>query len=112
MARVTHIDSGVYYNLDCGHVLTDFDVEWVLKKGAKVDCQVCTDTEKRVKAARVEVLELVKLTVNAIIKHHHDNPLSFNKTANKEREAIFTLEQICNNYQLKFGSRIIELEAE
>ena len=64
MARVTHIDSGVYYNLDCGHVLTDFDVEWVLKKGAKVDCQVCTDTEKRVKAARVEALEGAQHAIN------------------------------------------------
>ena len=65
MAKVTNIGSGYYYDLDCGHVLNDFDVEWAPKKGFEVDCPVCADNEKRVKAARVEVLEIISVSLNA-----------------------------------------------
>ena len=60
MSKVTHINSGDYYALDCGHVLNDFDVEGALKKDAEVDCPMCADNEERVKAARMAGMKAAK----------------------------------------------------
>ena len=57
MSKATCIDSGDLYNLTCGHIISDFDVDGPPTLGDEVACPICAETEKRVKAARVEVLE-------------------------------------------------------
>ena len=65
MAKVTdkHDSWAMGKRLDCGHVFFDFDTEEdtfsdvhsdPFQMGDEVDCLVCADNEKRVKAARVE----------------------------------------------------------
>ncbi len=73
MSKVTCIDSGDLYNLSCGHIISDFDVEGPPTLGDEVACPICADTEKRVKAARVEALEKVKNKVYVAFCANSDN---------------------------------------
>ena len=76
MAKVTdkHDSWAMGKRLDCGHVFFDFDTEEdtfsdlhsdPFQIGDEVDCPVCADNEKQVKAARVEVLKEVIIKYDA-----------------------------------------------
>ena len=60
MSKVTCIDSGDLYNLSCGHIISAFDVEGPPTLGDEVACPICAEMEKKVKAARVEMLDYIE----------------------------------------------------
>ena len=97
MSKVTCIDSGDLYNLSCGHIISDFDVEGPPTLGDEVECAVCVEIrvtdetgwrrgyyqgyddmrdkntrtlDELLKAARVQMLESA---VKAIQKHQEES---------------------------------------
>ena len=65
MSKVTQVwySNGQGYKLACGHTGFNIGNRPRYSRGDKIPCDVCADTEKRVKAARVEALEEAKQTI-------------------------------------------------